>query len=271
MNHTEPIEELKSLSDEGVFRRDKIEWWLLKYDEYYQDHYRAKEDRSGMKITCRADAKPHIKKSIDLENKINWFLDTYEALDGVSEFYRVELYFKDELELYKSLKNDKAQLNSWLEKHKLDEGKKYKEFVYLFQDNRTLSGYKLDVLYPLSLPLKISLDESEFKYTLKFLEILEMSSKIEVTGIIEIINDLEVIELNKYQIYNRQTIVVSLDDGHESEIIIKFLSDKTQLLDTLKVGQKVKVYAGLRGGQDGSNKLGYSLTLLGWSVKLLTN
>jgi hypothetical protein len=121
------------------------------------------------------------------------------------------------------------------------------------------------------LPLKISLDESEFKYTLKFLEILEMFSKIGVTGIIEIINDLEVVELNKYQIYNRQTIVVSLDDGHESEIIIKFLSDKTQLLNTLKVGQKIKVFASLLGGKDGFNKVGYFLTLLGWRVKLLIN
>jgi hypothetical protein len=62
MNYTGPIEELKSLSDEGVFTRDKIEWWFLKYDEYDQDHYRAKEDRSGVKITYRADTKTHIKK-----------------------------------------------------------------------------------------------------------------------------------------------------------------------------------------------------------------
>jgi len=166
------IKELENLSDNGVFNRNKIEWWLLKYDEDYQHYYNDKETRSKMKITCRADVSSHRKESIDLLNKINVFLDTYEVLDKVSEFFRNELYFKDEVVFYNSIKNDLKQLNSWLEIHELDKANKYAEFVSLFQNTSTLSGYGFEIFYPFSLPIKIKLDESDFKYTLRYLEIL---------------------------------------------------------------------------------------------------
>ena len=177
MKFTNFIAELKSLSNKDIYKRDKIEWWLLKYKEDYQYHYQNKEIRPTMKITYRADTKPHIKKSIDLENTINRFLDTYEVLNKVTDFYRNEVYFKQELELYKSIKADAVGMKYWLAKHNLAESKKYADFVDLFQDNRTLSGYRFDILYPLSLPLKITLDESEFKYTIQFLEILDKANK----------------------------------------------------------------------------------------------
>jgi hypothetical protein len=178
MKFIEIIEELKSLSDNGLFKRSKIEWWLLKYKEDYQHYYNDKETRSKMKITYRADASPHSKESIDLLNKINVFLDTYEVLDKVSEFYRNEQYFKDEVVFYNSIKDNNKEQISWSRKHELDKTNKYGEFVSLFQNTSTLSGYGFEILYPFSLPLKIRLDESEFKYTLKFLEILKSFKKM---------------------------------------------------------------------------------------------
>jgi hypothetical protein len=178
MKLNDSIVELENLSENSIYKRDKIEWWLLKYDEVYKYYYNDKETRSKMKITYRADASSHRKESIDLLNKINVFLDTYEVLDKVSEFYRNELYFKDEVVFYKSIKDDIKEQNSWLEIHELGKVNKYDEFISLFQNTSKSSGYEFEILYPFSLPLKIRLDESEFKYTLKFLEILKSLKKM---------------------------------------------------------------------------------------------
>ena len=178
MKFTPIIEELKSLSDNGIYKRGKLEWWLLKYEEEYKYYYNDKETRSTMRITYRADASSQRKESIDLLNKINVFLYTYEVLGKVTKFYRNELHFKDEIKRYNSIKNNVKELDSWLKTHELDKNKKYAAFVNLFENTRTVSGYRFDILYPFSLPLKIRLDELEFKYTLQFLKILERSKKM---------------------------------------------------------------------------------------------
>jgi hypothetical protein len=164
------IKELDSLSDKGIYQREKIEWWLMKYRKDYQQF--DNDVFPSMKITFRADSSKQHKEKITLINETRAFVNTYKILDKVSEFYRNEIYYKEELEIYSKLKNN---LNAWIRKSAEDS--KYSEFVNLFQDNRTPLGYKLDILYPLDLPLKISLYEPDFNYTFKYLEILKNFEK----------------------------------------------------------------------------------------------
>jgi len=140
----------------------------------------------------------------------------------------------------------------------------------LFQNTSTLSGYEFVIRYPLSLPVTIKLDEVDFKETLQFLNILERSKKVEVIGIVEAINNLEVIKVNEYQVYERQTIIIGVDDGNQSKLLVRFVKGKIALLDKIKVGQKVKIYADLIGGRNELDKQGYSLSLVGWDIKTLT-
>ncbi|WP_298767339.1 DUF3127 domain-containing protein [uncultured Polaribacter sp.] len=257
---TKSIIELENLSDKGIYKRDKIEWWLMKHENEYQTLLRFFDELKSIVKSPR---------NLTKYAKQSQFLDMYEVLLKVTAFYRNEVYFKEQIEVYDLVKKDIDQLNNWLEIHKTDKKHQYEEFVSLFQDNSLISNYNLTLLYPLSLPLKVKLDELDFYNVLKFLEILEKSNKIEINGAIEDINDLEVVKLNKYQTYSRQTVVVSNDDMHQSKLLIRFLKGKTDLLSNLKVGQKVKVYADLLGGKDESNKQGYSLSLLGWSIEEL--
>lgn len=83
MKFKELIEELKSLSNEGLYTRGKIDWWLLKYEKRYQslskdfDLLKAefpKSDIDGHKLLKRESA----------------FIKLYESLYEVSEYYRDE-------------------------------------------------------------------------------------------------------------------------------------------------------------------------------------
>jgi|GEM_PF-6925840 len=265
----EIFEELENLSDNGIYKKDKIEWWLLKFEEEYNNQFNLLE---AEKINFTHP------RNLSKYKEEAQFLDTYEMLLKVADFYRNEIYFKEQVELYHSIEDSKVQLESWLERNKLVEGKRYKEFVSLFQNTTKLSGYELVIRYPLSLPLSITLEEADFKYTLQLLKILERSSKVQIIGTVNKINDMEVFEKkitktangeSYRRAFTRHNIIISTDDGYGNELLIKFMDDRTHLLNSLKKGHKIKVYADLTGGKNESEKLGYSLSLLGWDIEIL--
>ncbi len=266
---SKPFEELENLSDSGIYKKDKIEWWLLKYEEEYNYLFNVLEAEK-VNFTHPRNLSKYKEEA--------QFLDTYEVLLKVSKFYRNEAFFKGQVELYNSIRDSEAQLSSWLETSKLVEGERYKEFISLFQNTAKLSGYEFVIRYPFSLPVSIKLDETDFKETLHFLEILEMSEKIQVIGTICLINDLEVFEKkitktdegeSYRRAFTRRNLIIYTDDAYGSELLIKFMDEKTHLLKNLKIGQSVKVYVDLTGGKNESDKLGYSLSLLGWNIEIL--
>jgi hypothetical protein len=167
------FKELENLSENGFYTKDRIEWWLLKYNEDYKHYYNDKETRPGMKITYRADASSHRKESIDLLNKINVFLDTYEVLLEVLECYKNEIFYKGQIEYYNKVKEDDLELSSWLQTHLFDEGEMQTNFNILFQNTSKESGYEFIIRYPFSLPVSIKLNESDFCYTLQLLSLLK--------------------------------------------------------------------------------------------------
>ncbi|WP_159022266.1 DUF3127 domain-containing protein [Formosa sp. L2A11] len=248
---------LESLSsDKGLYSKEKVAWWLLKYEKEYYSQLRFFETLS---INYKSP------RNLTKYTKESQFLELYEILNKVMGFCNEEAYYKDQLDVYDSVKNNVEQSKKWFEIHKTDRKHKYSEFECLFQDTSTPCGFNFEVGFPLSVKFK----KSEFQYTLKFLEIIEMSSKVEIIGVVEIINVLEFIKLNEHHVYNRKTIVVYVDDFNDSKLLVRFVKGKIGLLDNVKVGQKIKVYADLTGGENEFDKLGYSLSLLGWKIEIL--
>jgi hypothetical protein len=148
----------------------------------------------------------------------------------------------------------------------------------LFGDNRELIDYSFKIHFPLPLNLSVIVDGNEFQYSLQFLNILERSKKIIIIGVIILISDLEVIEESRIEVdyirirpaFKRQKIVVSTNDEHLNEHLIIFRNGKTELLKDVSIGQKIKVFASLRGGEwENENKeLAYGHSLLGWDIEL---
>lgn len=81
MKFKELINELKLLSDKGLYTRGKIDWWLLKHEERYNS---LSSDFDLLKIEFpNADIDGH--KLLARESE---FIKLYNKLEKVSEKYR---------------------------------------------------------------------------------------------------------------------------------------------------------------------------------------
>lgn len=102
---TTALKELKSLDENCVYSLAKIEWWLMKYDEYYKDlksYWYCQNRDCLMKITnhCSCNNKTDEFK----------FLNIFEELYKLCEFRRNEDYFKNELQTYYKIKDNPKKL-----------------------------------------------------------------------------------------------------------------------------------------------------------------
>lgn len=160
------ITDLENHAKNGIYRREGIESWLLKYSLKFE------RVRNEIETLHKEFPDAYIRSHPKLENEAK-FLDTYEVLLEIIDCYINEIYYKGQIEFYNRIKYEKAELVSWLWMHKFDEGKMQSTFNKLFQNTSTSSGYEFIIKYPFSLPVTIMLDESDFKYTLHFMDILK--------------------------------------------------------------------------------------------------
>lgn len=162
----EVFEELKNLSNDGIYSRKELEWWVLKNELRYKDVCRI--------IDTLNDEFPdlHARSHVSYD-KDGQFLTTYEVLLDVIECYKNESYHKGEMVFYNKIRNDKEELGSWLQMHKLDEGKMQSKFKQLFENTSRLSGFEFILRHPFMFPILIKFSEADFQYTLDFIDILK--------------------------------------------------------------------------------------------------
>lgn len=249
----------------------KLDWWLLKYESAYQDVISVIE-------TIPSDYTfPSIGDRHTYEFQLK---NLYELLEEVSACHRNEAYFKEQLELYDEVSNNVTELSSWLESHKLTPSEEQIRFLDFFADNRELSGYRSRVIMPSNLDFSIKINLIDFQYTLRFLDIVERSGKLVLTGVVKLIKDVEFLEeivtktkefTSARPAYQRQHIVIATNDAHNNEYLIRFVYKKTELLKEVTVGQKVKVYTDLRGGELEKERgvKEYWNSLIGWDIQVL--
>lgn len=93
---------------------------------------------------------------------------------------------------------------------------------------------------------------------------------MEVQGKIKLIGETQTFGSNGFR---KRELVVTTEEQYPQHIMIEFVQDKTDLLNTYKVGQTVKVSINLRGREwvnpQGETK--YFNSIQGWRIENLDN
>ena len=164
------LEELLQLNKNKIFSINRIEWWLLKYSNFYRQVLDFIEsEKEIFELGHRSNVRlPPLKEATS--NSEKKFLILYEALDTVSEFHRYEKYFQQEILKYHKIKYSKSDLKNWVAKNETLGTEKYVCFLidYLdYSENPVHLNIYLNTLNELN----IYIDRQEFKNTIDFLEI----------------------------------------------------------------------------------------------------
>jgi len=105
------LNDLTLLGFGNLYRIDRIEWWCLKYSEFYLFcdsrkliHDFLKPDFNPQKCLCCA--------GVDKEERD--FCEFYECLDEITKIHRLENYCKIQFDIYKDIQSDRNELRNWV-------------------------------------------------------------------------------------------------------------------------------------------------------------
>jgi len=90
---------------------------------------------------------------------------------------------------------------------------------------------------------------------------------MEVNGVIKVLGNVQVLS-DKFK---KRELVLTTDEQYPQHVLIEFVQDKTDLLNSYKVGQDVKVSINL-GGREWINPQGeakYFNSVKGWRIEKL--
>ncbi|NRR91396.1 DUF3127 domain-containing protein [Winogradskyella undariae] len=93
---------------------------------------------------------------------------------------------------------------------------------------------------------------------------------MELTGKIKVLNDVQNIGSNGFR---KREVVITTEEQYPQHILVEFIQDKCDLLDSFNVGQEVKIALNLRGREwinpEGVAK--YFNAILGWRIELVNS
>ncbi len=142
------IQEFESLPSDGIYSLATIEWWLLKY----QDECNRIKEEESKRFMYFIDGKwVRLPDYFDARTPNEKFLKIYDSLNKITDLHKQESYFKQEMAIYKSLKNDSEKVKEWLAKNEYLGAEKY--FMFSLEND---GG--------------INVDRKDFKYTIQFKE-----------------------------------------------------------------------------------------------------
>ena len=247
------MREYHAFSSKEVCTMETIELWLEKHSDFYSTTVAVLEDeRNVFKLDTVSLL---VKKE---------FEKLYGKMDILSKLYNKEAYFMEQLEEYHTVKDSVSKLEKWFAYQ--DEYKnEYKLFSSVFYDSRELTHFCLKLN-------DLILDPNDFKHTLEYMSIIEDNKAIEFQGTIKTIDDLEVYEKTETtRASTRRKIVIFVNDFCRSEYQIVFTDGRVKHLENVSVGQFVKVFARVIGGEwespEGVKE--YKHNLYGWRLEKL--
>lgn len=146
----------------------KIEWWLLKYSDQFKTIKEAERNNHLLKLDDGSivNLPPLWEKT---ENQT--FLNLYNALNELANFYRFENELKNQMSEFRSLKSNNARIKEWLLQNEKLGSEKFVCFLidYLdYDEDDKVEHLKVDV--PSAKELDIYVDIADFKNTVNFLE-----------------------------------------------------------------------------------------------------
>ncbi|WP_452233045.1 DUF3127 domain-containing protein [Lacinutrix sp. MEBiC02595] len=93
---------------------------------------------------------------------------------------------------------------------------------------------------------------------------------MELTGKIKVLNDVQNIGSNGFR---KREVVITTEEQYPQHILVEFIQDKCDLLDSFVVGQEVKIALNLRGREwinpEGVAK--YFNAIQGWRIELVNS
>ena len=91
---------------------------------------------------------------------------------------------------------------------------------------------------------------------------------MEIQGRVKTIFAIETVGQNGFQ---KRDLVITTEEQYPNDIIIQFTQSKCALLDTLQVGQRVKVHFNLQGREwiSPQEEVKYFNTVVGWKIELI--
>ena len=161
------LKESRVFFNEKIIPISQVEWWLLKYSDFYKktsdfvysQHLFKMDDGSIVRL-------PPFGEPTDQDK----FLDLYKALDTICEFHRNEKYFEQELTEYQKIKDSQSDLKSWIAKSEDLGAEKYVCFLVDYLDYSENAEH-LNIYIHSSKELEIYVDRQDFRNTVEFLEI----------------------------------------------------------------------------------------------------
>lgn len=158
-----PIKEFLQLSNNNIYSIDKIEWWLLKYSELYDE--------------CKCDLSFLTYVERENEEGINQFRHLYVDLSKMADIHKYESYCENLLKEYDIIKDNLELVKNWMRNNE----KFYNEYEFKTLDRMTDRDCIVDLNLSSS-NLEMSLDYDkvdeiflidcrDFKYILEFTRI----------------------------------------------------------------------------------------------------
>ncbi len=91
---------------------------------------------------------------------------------------------------------------------------------------------------------------------------------MEIEGKVKLIGDVQTFGSNGFR---KRELVVTTDEQYPQHIMVEFVQDKTDLLNSYKVGQDVKVSINLRGREwtNPQGEVKYFNSIQGWRIESL--
>ena len=89
---------------------------------------------------------------------------------------------------------------------------------------------------------------------------------MEVQGRIKVIGETQTFGTNGFR---KREVVVTTEEQYPQHIMVEFVQDKTELLDSYQVGQQVKVSINLRGREwtNPQGEVKYFNSIQGWRIE----
>ena len=93
---------------------------------------------------------------------------------------------------------------------------------------------------------------------------------MEISGKIKLIGEVKTFGANGFR---KREVVIVTDEQYPQSIMVEFVQDKCELLNSYKVGQDVKISINIRGREwtNPQGEVKYFNSIQGWRIEALSN
>ncbi|MEH6745802.1 MAG: hypothetical protein V7670_03100 [Maribacter arcticus] len=164
-----PFIDIEKLKEYLLISMPKVEWWLLKYYNSY------KRIRTAKAEELRFSKNPlnSLPLLSGVQNNNGKFISLYQALDALTELYKYETYFKEEINVFNKLKKDKLTIDSWIKRNEKLGSDTFVCFLvdYLdYDEDEKVKHLNIFIPHSNGKEINISIDRAYFQNTITFLE-----------------------------------------------------------------------------------------------------